>query len=132
MYVGADDYLTKPFEYEELVARMEAVMRRGGILGGGVESNDEELNVYKELRNIIDEESIEAFFQPIFMLSDLSVRGIEALSRPITESILSNPEILFKVAIRFGCYQDLELVAWRKALEKASHQLEGKQLFFKL
>ena len=27
LYLGADDYLTKPFEYEELVARMEAVMR---------------------------------------------------------------------------------------------------------
>ena len=32
LYLGADDYLTKPFEYEELVARMEAVMRRGPIL----------------------------------------------------------------------------------------------------
>ena len=29
LYLGADDYLAKPFEYEELVARMEAVMRRG-------------------------------------------------------------------------------------------------------
>ncbi|MDO8581037.1 MAG: response regulator transcription factor [Candidatus Omnitrophota bacterium] len=29
LYLGADDYLTKPVEYEELIARMEAVMRRG-------------------------------------------------------------------------------------------------------
>jgi len=27
---GADDYLTKPFEYEELAARLEAVIRRSG------------------------------------------------------------------------------------------------------
>ena len=29
LYLGADDYLVKPFEYEELIARMEAVTRRG-------------------------------------------------------------------------------------------------------
>ena len=27
--LGADDYVVKPFEFEELVARMEAVLRRG-------------------------------------------------------------------------------------------------------
>jgi len=129
LYVGADDYLTKPFEYEELVARMEAVMRRGGVLGGDGQADDEELIVYKELRSIIDQKSIEAFFQPIFMLNDLSVYGVEALSRPITDSILSNPEILFKAAIRFGCYQDLELVAWKKALEKVTDHLNGRKLF---
>ena len=29
---GADDYLVKPFELEELVARLRAVMRRAGVL----------------------------------------------------------------------------------------------------
>ncbi len=43
--LGADDYLVKPFEVRELLARMRAILRRGGsgaspILGNGVISLD--------------------------------------------------------------------------------------------
>lgn len=32
--IGADDYLPKPFEPRELLARIRAVLRRGGVAGG--------------------------------------------------------------------------------------------------
>ncbi len=36
--IGADDYLPKPFEPRELLARIRAVLRRGGEANGGTES----------------------------------------------------------------------------------------------
>lgn len=38
--VGVDDYVSKPFVIEELVARIRAVLRRSGALAGTVEIDD--------------------------------------------------------------------------------------------
>ena len=122
LYLGADDYVTKPFEYEELFARMEAVMRRREAF----QSNREEKGVLAvELRRIIDNELIVPFFQPIFFLKPFRFCGLEVLSRPPTKSILANPEILFEAALRAGSYYDLEMLGWKKAfqaLAKSSYQ----------
>lgn len=129
LYLGADDYLTKPFEYEELVARMEAVMRRGPILKNGRLATYEEELIIREIRKIVDDELIVPFFQPVFLFNPFQLYGFEALGRPATNSILSNPEVLFKLALQFGFYQELEVISWKKAVASAGNFLEDKKLF---
>ena len=129
LYVGADDYMTKPFEYEELVARMEAVMRRGIIWRDELVGNNEEKIIINELRKIIENKAITPYFQPIFDLATGEIYGVEALSRPQTVGLLSNPDLMFRYAVKFGFYQDLEVIAWQKAIQKASQMLTSQYLF---
>lgn len=128
LYLGADDYLTKPFENEELFARMEAVLRRHSMLK--MQSHREQNGIIIELRKIINEELIVPFFQPIYLFqSSLKLFGFEVLSRPKTRSVLSSPELLFKTAIRFGLYCDLEMLSWRKAFKEISKHIEDEKIF---
>ncbi|MBI5415484.1 MAG: EAL domain-containing protein [Candidatus Omnitrophica bacterium] len=131
LYLGADDYLTKPFEYEELVARMEAVMRRRAVSSDGPLVPRDDQGIICEIRQIVDQELIVPFFQPIFLLNPFALLGFEALGHlPASkDGALSNPELLFKCALRFGCYHDLEMVSWKKAVAGASEFIGDKKLF---
>ncbi len=128
LYLGADDYLTKPFDYEELFARMEAVMRRH-LLSNFEEEGSGTEKIIVELRRIIDEEQVVPFYQPIYSLKDMSLFGVEVLTRPRTQSILANPELLFRAALKFGLYPDLEMLSWRKALSPIASELKGVKVF---
>lgn len=129
LYLGADDYLIKPFEYEELVARMEAVMRRGALTSYEKGASPGERNIIIELRKIVDQKLITPYFQPIFLLNPFQLYGFESLSRPNTLSSLSAPDLLFKAAIQYGFYQDIELLAWEKALDYVAGTIGDKKLF---
>lgn len=47
--IGADDYITKPFSVNEVVARIKALMRRFFILGSGSGTEEKPLLKYKGL-----------------------------------------------------------------------------------
>ncbi|MCK5213745.1 MAG: EAL domain-containing protein [Candidatus Omnitrophica bacterium] len=126
LYIGADDYITKPYEPEELLARIEAVLRRQDFS----EASKEDKGKYiMELMKIIENKSIVPFFQPIFSLEDFQPIGYEVLSRPPQDSLLSNPEFLFKIAIESGMYFDLEMLCWHKAFVEWKKNQSPEKLF---
>ena len=129
LYTGAEDYLIKPFEPEELFARMDVILRRRNVKTseGSSPQNQETIG---ELKRIIHEESVNVRFQPIYFLKPIRLLGLEMLSRPQTTTPMLNPEIFFKTALKYGVYYEVEMIGWRKALKIVSENFDGKQKLF--
>ncbi len=127
LYLGADDYLTKPFEPEELFARMDVVLRRYNHTSQGVTLQQETIC---ELKRIIEAQAVNVAFQPIYFLKPMSLLGLEMLSRPQTSTPMVNPEIFFRSALRYGVYYEIEMIGWRKALKTVCDIFDGRQKLF--
>lgn len=128
LYLGAEDYLAKPFEPEELFARMDVALRHHNVKVD--EETQENHETIRELKRIVDEESINVRFQPIYFLKPMRLLGLEMLSCPQTNTPMINPDTFFKAALKYGVYYEVEMIGWRKALKIASESFDGRQKLF--
>lgn len=77
---GADDYVVKPFDTEELLARLEAVLRRSAESGESTNSGTEEVLEYKNLRIYPENLQVQAAGQEVsltkreYMILELLMR----------------------------------------------------------
>lgn len=111
--MGVDDVLEKPVDVHELVLRIEAQVKRYAQ-----HSIDTQRDQYmlREIESIIENQQMIPFFQPVVHLTTKRVLGLEMLCRPQVLSGLSNPAFLFKESIRFGLYEQMEMISWDKGL----------------
>jgi len=128
LYLGADDFIAKPCEHEELFARMEVVMRRRHqFLQTSLVKTPK--TVICELRKILDDALIVPHFQPIYLLDPFKFYGVEILTRPVHPGIFATPEALFEAALQYGLYSELEILSWSIALGTLSKHLREYKIF---
>jgi two-component system OmpR family response regulator len=80
--LGGDDYMTKPFSVEELIARVRAILRRSGDSADGARLRFEDLELDEETREVFrGEEPIDLTDTEFRLLRYLMLNPRRALSR---------------------------------------------------
>jgi EAL domain-containing protein (putative c-di-GMP-specific phosphodiesterase class I) len=127
LQIGADDYITKSFDAEELFARIEALLRRSGL---SEQVQEDKAILIKELKRIIQNKLVEITFQPIFYLRPRRLFAYEVLTRGPQDSLLEKPEKLFQCALSCGMLFDLEMICRKKVLAILGDIVTRKLIFF--
>ncbi|MFC1510410.1 response regulator [Candidatus Omnitrophota bacterium] len=129
LYIGADDYITKPFQTKELFARINAALRRNRNINASKKEFSQKL--FLELTKILHLKSITSFFQPIFTAESLSPVGLEAQSHAPVNSPLSNMNLLVEASLKTGLFHELETLCWSNAISKWESSTAQHNLFLK-
>jgi len=112
---GADDYLVKPYEFDELLARIHALLRRSGLLANTIEQNN--ILQYGDL--ILDIEQYSAKFKGEFI--DLSKR-----EWAILVPLVSYPNKIFSKANLEDKLYDFDSEINSNTIEVYIHHLRTK------
>jgi two-component system OmpR family response regulator len=81
--LGGDDYVTKPFSVEELIARIRAILRRAGVAPGESRLTFEDLELDEETREVFrGGRSIDLTDTEFRLLRYLMLNPRRVLSRP--------------------------------------------------
>ena len=88
--LGADDYLTKPFHFDELIARISAIMRRSyGINGAVMEAQNVKLNIDSKTV-YLEEEAVDVTTREFKILEILMARKGKVVTHDILRDFLSD------------------------------------------